>query len=96
MDNSGMIRRRLWINLALVLAIVLVVGAIVGIALRPKGASAPARTATVVSATVSSTVTASGSVESAGGSVNQDRVLATVNQTTATQQLAAAPHGTTD
>ncbi len=103
-------RRRLWINLALVLAIVLVVGAIVGIALRPKGASAPARTATVVSATVSSTVTASGSVESAGDinlafttpgivtsievsagdSVKQGQVLATINQTTATQQLAAA------
>ncbi|CAB4831039.1 MAG: hypothetical protein F2763_04630 [Actinobacteria bacterium] len=89
-------RRHLWINLSLILAILLVVGAILGVALRPKGASAPARTATVVTATVSSTVTASGSVESAGGSVNQDRVLATVNQTTATQQLAAAPHGTTD
>ena len=103
-------RRRLWINLALVLAIVLVLGAIVGIALRPEGASAPARTATVVSATVSSTVTASGSVESAGDinlafttpgivtsievaagdSVNQGQVLATINQITATQQLAAA------
>jgi RND family efflux transporter MFP subunit len=103
-------RRRLWINLALVLAIVLVLGAIVGIALRPEGASAPARTATVVMATVSSTVTASGSVESAGDinlafttpgivtsievsagdSVNQGQVLATINQTTATQQLAAA------
>ena len=103
-------RRRLWINLALVLAIVLVLGAIVGIALRPEGASAPARTATVVSATVSSTVTASGSVESAGDinlafttpgmvtsievsagdSVKQGQVLATINQTTATQQLAAA------
>ena len=103
-------RRRLWINLALVLAIVLVLGAIVGIALRPEGASAPARTATVVSATVSSTVTASGSVESAGDinlafttpgmvtsievsagdSVKQGQVLATMNQTTATQQLAAA------
>ena len=103
-------RRRLWINLALVLAIVLVLGAIVGIALRPEGASAPARTATVVSATVSSTVTASGSVESAGDinlafttpgivtsievaagdSVNPGQVLATINQTTATQQLAAA------
>ena len=103
-------RRRLWINLALVLAIVLVLGAIVGIALRPEGASAPARTATVVSATVSSTVTASGSVESAGDinlafttpgivtsievaagdSVNQGQVLATINQTTATQQLSAA------
>ncbi len=103
-------RRRLWINLALVLAIVLVLGAIVGIALRPEGAAAPARTATVVSATVSSTVTASGSVESAGDinlafttpgivtsievaagdSVNQGQVLATINQTTATQQLAAA------
>ncbi|CAB4676117.1 unannotated protein [freshwater metagenome] len=103
-------RRRLWINLALALAILLAIGAIVGIALRPQQVPLPERTAIVTSATVSASVTASGSVESAGDidlsfttpgvvtsvevkageSVEQGQVLATVNQTTATQQLAAA------
>ena len=103
-------RRRLWINLALLLAILLVIVAIIGIALRPKEASAPARTATVATASVTATVTASGAVESAGDIdlsfttpgivtsisvatgelVKQGQVLATISQTTATQQLAAA------
>lgn len=103
-------RRRLWINLALLLAILLVIVAIVGIALRPQEAQAPARTATVSTASVTATVTASGSVESAGDIdlsfttpgivtaisvaagdlVKQGQVLAIINQTTATQQLAAA------
>lgn len=59
-------RRRLWINLALIAGIVVVIVAIFGIALRPQSVEAPQRTATVAEATVIATVTASGTVESAG------------------------------
>lgn len=59
-------RRRLWINLGLVLAIVIALIAIAVVALRPQEVAAPQRTATVEKTTVVATVTASGSVESAG------------------------------
>ena len=59
-------KRRRWINLALILAIVVVLAGIAFVALRPQAPEAPKRTATVALATVTSTVTATGTVESAG------------------------------
>lgn len=57
-------RRTVWVNIALVVVIVLVIGLILG-ALAPKPAQAPARTATVERGDVISTVTATGTVETA-------------------------------
>ena len=59
-------RRRLWINLALIVGIIVVIVAILSVVLRPQSIEAPQRTATVAEATVTATVTASGTVESLG------------------------------
>lgn len=102
-------RRTLWVNLAIGAVIVVVLGLIV-ISLRPGAEPVEQRTVSVSRGDVSSTVTASGTVEragvvelvfasggtvtsvdvEAGDAVQAGQLLATVDDTTALQQLAAA------